>query len=238
MSDTKISALTAVSTPATTDEFAVNQGGSSKKITLSQILGGLVPGPVPLGGIIMWSGTVATVPTGFALCDGSANSPGPDLRDRFIVGARQDDGGAAKTNVTGSLTVSGGAATHNHTATSAAVSTHTLTTDVAVSTHSLSTNVALSTHSLSTNVAVADHSLTTSQGRTSSASTRAFVTTTSLTHTITQPVVQAHSITQPVVGDHTITQPVVAAHSITQPTISTESGLPPYYALALIQRMT
>jgi len=37
MADTKISALTAVTTPAGTDEFAVNQGGTSKKETLSQI---------------------------------------------------------------------------------------------------------------------------------------------------------------------------------------------------------
>jgi hypothetical protein len=37
MADTKISALTAVTTPATTDEFAVNQGGTSKKMTLAQI---------------------------------------------------------------------------------------------------------------------------------------------------------------------------------------------------------
>ncbi len=38
MADTKISALTAVVTPATTDEFAVNQGGVSKKITRQQML--------------------------------------------------------------------------------------------------------------------------------------------------------------------------------------------------------
>ena len=40
MADTKISALTAVTTPAGTDEFAVNQGGTSKKVTLAQIMGG------------------------------------------------------------------------------------------------------------------------------------------------------------------------------------------------------
>lgn len=38
MADTKISALTAVTTPESTDEFAVNQGGSSKKITRQQML--------------------------------------------------------------------------------------------------------------------------------------------------------------------------------------------------------
>lgn len=41
-------------------------------------------GPIPKGGIIMWSGTVADIPAGWALCDGVK---GPDLRDRFIVGA-------------------------------------------------------------------------------------------------------------------------------------------------------
>jgi hypothetical protein len=37
VADTKISALTAVVTPATTDEFAVNQAGASKKMTLAQL---------------------------------------------------------------------------------------------------------------------------------------------------------------------------------------------------------
>jgi len=216
-------------------------------------------GTVPVGAIIIWSGTIATIPGGYALCDGTANNPGPDLRDVFIIGAKQDDAGVPKTNVTGGLTSTGGAASHDHDATNAAVSAHTLstnvaidahslTTDVAVSAHTLSTNVALSAHSLTTDVAIANHSLTTSQGRTSTASSRAFVTTTTLTHTITQPVVQAHSITQPainahsitqpVVANHAITQPVVANHTVTQPTISTESSLPPYYALAYIQRMS
>ena len=40
-------------------------------------------GTIPLGGIIMWNGSVA--PTGWALCDGQNGTP--DLRDRFIVGA-------------------------------------------------------------------------------------------------------------------------------------------------------
>ena len=37
MADTKISALAAVVNPAATDEFAVNQGGTSKKMTLAQV---------------------------------------------------------------------------------------------------------------------------------------------------------------------------------------------------------
>src|SRR3990172_420875 len=63
-------------------------------------------GGVPIGGIIMWSGTVATIPATWQICDGTNGTP--DLRDKFVVGAKQDDGGVAKTNVTGSLTQSGG----------------------------------------------------------------------------------------------------------------------------------
>ena len=40
---------------------------------------------VPSGGIIMWSGSIASIPSGWLLCDGSNSTP--DLRNRFIVGA-------------------------------------------------------------------------------------------------------------------------------------------------------
>ena len=73
------------------------------------------------GMIVMWSGTVATIPSGWLLCDGTNSTP--DLRDKFVIGARQDDAGVAKTNVTGSLTQTGGTkdaivVSHTHTATS------------------------------------------------------------------------------------------------------------------------
>jgi microcystin-dependent protein len=45
-------------------------------------------GTIPVGGIIMWSGTIANIPTGWALCDG--NDSTPDLRNKFIVGAGTD----------------------------------------------------------------------------------------------------------------------------------------------------
>lgn len=40
---------------------------------------------VPVGGITLWSGTVAAIPSGWALCDGTQGTP--DLQDKFIVGA-------------------------------------------------------------------------------------------------------------------------------------------------------
>jgi microcystin-dependent protein len=60
-------------------------------------------GYVPSGGIIMWSGSVASVPAGWFLCDGTNSTP--DLRNRFIVGAGDTyavaaTGGAASVTLT------------------------------------------------------------------------------------------------------------------------------------------
>ena len=57
-------------------------------------------GVVPVGGIIMWSGSIASLTSSapnFKLCDG--NNGTPDLRNRFIIGANADDSGVAKSNV-------------------------------------------------------------------------------------------------------------------------------------------
>jgi len=40
-------------------------------------------GNIPQGGIIMWSGTNASIPTGWALCNGSNGTP--DLTDKFVI---------------------------------------------------------------------------------------------------------------------------------------------------------
>jgi len=53
---------------------------------------------VPSGAILLWSGSVASIPTGFVICDG--NNSTPDLRNRFVVGAGDtysvdDTGGSA-----------------------------------------------------------------------------------------------------------------------------------------------
>jgi hypothetical protein len=41
--------------------------------------------PTPAGVIVLWSGSIGSIPAGWALCNG--NNGTPDLRDRFIVGA-------------------------------------------------------------------------------------------------------------------------------------------------------
>lgn len=49
----------------------------------------------PIGGIIMWHGSAANIPEGWALCDGQNGTP--DLRGRFVVGA----GGTHSPNTSG-----------------------------------------------------------------------------------------------------------------------------------------
>lgn len=46
-------------------------------------------GTIPVGGIIMWSGALNQIPSGWALCNGQivAGAQTPNLQDRFIVGA-------------------------------------------------------------------------------------------------------------------------------------------------------
>jgi hypothetical protein len=72
------------------------------------------------GMIMMWSGTIATIPTGWVLCNGSNSTP--DLRNRFVIGAHSDNTGVANTTVTGGNTLTGGTkdaivVSHTHTAT-------------------------------------------------------------------------------------------------------------------------
>lgn len=60
---------------------------------------------LPIGTILIWHGSVATIPAGFVLCDGTNGTP--DLRDKFVIGA----GGSLAPGATG------GTETHTHTVT-------------------------------------------------------------------------------------------------------------------------
>jgi hypothetical protein len=57
---------------------------------------------VPRGAIIMWSGLLTNIPSGWALCDGSNGTP--DLRDRFIYGVQAGENPGA----------TGGNSAHTH----------------------------------------------------------------------------------------------------------------------------
>lgn len=84
--------------------------------------------PIPVGGIIMWSGAIANIPSGWNLCDGGTynSTVTPDLRNKFIVGAHSDLSGTAKSNIEGAstFTQTGGDINHNH---SGNTGNHTLT---------------------------------------------------------------------------------------------------------------
>ena len=54
-------------------------------------------GTFPLGGIIMWSGAISAIPTGWSLCNGSNGTP--DLRNKFVLGAWSDGASVAYPNV-------------------------------------------------------------------------------------------------------------------------------------------
>lgn len=72
---------------------------------------------MPSGGIIMWSGSVASIPSGWYLCNGSNSTP--DLRGRFVYGA----GGGYSPGDTG------GAETHTLTTAEMPAHTHTVVED-------------------------------------------------------------------------------------------------------------
>jgi microcystin-dependent protein len=69
---------------------------------------------LPAGVITMWSGSVATIPSGWVICDGTNGTP--DLRNRFIVGAGSTYAvGATGGSTAASTTSSNGAHTHTGT---------------------------------------------------------------------------------------------------------------------------
>ena len=177
----------------------------------------------PIGGIILWSGSVASIPANWAICDGTSGTP--NLRDRFVVGAGS----------TYAVAATGGAATvtldttqipaHSHTAdgdltaASAGAHTHTVsgstnTTGSHRHTQAFGYNVGGNTYSESGRINFAG---TTSDNAINPAGDHS--------HTVTGTAASA--------GAHT--------HDITGSTANTGGGLahenlPPYYALAYIMR--
>jgi len=60
---------------------------------------------VPEGSIVMFAGTIANIPTGWQLCNGTGTTTGgiavPDLTGRFVVHADADSGGTYAPGATG-----------------------------------------------------------------------------------------------------------------------------------------
>jgi len=79
---------------------------------------------IPHGVIVMWSGSQASIPTGWALCDGQNGTP--NLKDRFVIAAGNtyaigSNGGSATKNLSHTHT------TGNHALTIAEMPSHTVT---------------------------------------------------------------------------------------------------------------
>ena len=66
---------------------------------------------VPKGGIMLWSGAAADVPTGWAICDGSNGTP--NLQGKFAIGVSDDYAEGSSGGVAVQTTSS--VAPHNHT---------------------------------------------------------------------------------------------------------------------------
>lgn len=63
--------------------LAANPAVTTNDTTLATT--GFVHSILPAGTIVLWSGSVATIPNGWVLCNGGNGTP--DLRDKFVIGA-------------------------------------------------------------------------------------------------------------------------------------------------------
>lgn len=99
-----------------------------------------VQASVPAGVILLWSGSIASIPSGWLLCNGSSGTP--DLRDRFVVGA----------GTTYAVGASGGATTVTLATTNLPSHTHSLSATGTTGTESVG-----HTHSGTTNYTDVNH---------------------------------------------------------------------------------
>jgi microcystin-dependent protein len=70
-------------------------GSNTTQIANTAYVRGELTTLIPSGIILLWSGSTASIPSGWVLCNGSNSTP--DLRDRFVVGA----GSTYAVNATG-----------------------------------------------------------------------------------------------------------------------------------------
>lgn len=86
-------------------------GTNNTQIATTAFVNAAATSFIPTGVIVLWSGSVASIPSGWALCNGSNGTP--DLRDRFVIGAGNSYAVAATGGSKDAIVVS-----HDHTATS------------------------------------------------------------------------------------------------------------------------
>mgnify|MGYP003333308969 CR=1 FL=1 len=97
-------------------KFVIQSASATSIVTLDNLYPILQNAPasapsLPSGAIIMWSGSIGSIPSGYVICDGTNSTP--DLRNSFIVGAGNSYSVGATGGSTDAIVVS-----HTHTATS------------------------------------------------------------------------------------------------------------------------
>jgi hypothetical protein len=167
-----------------------------------------VQASLPSGVIVMWSGSIVSIPSGWLLCNGSSGTP--DLRDRFIVGAGSTYAVAATGGSANATLVS-----HTHTATSTSTFTGT-----ALGTHTHTD----SGHQHGYSVA------STTQAKPLSSGQPAFIGTSAVLTDSAQAQISSVSAGTPAGTVATTTS------NSTEGASATNANLPPYYALAYIMK--
>jgi len=176
---------------------------------------------VPVGTIVMWSGTLSSIPYGWALCDGNQGTP--DLRSRFIMSVSENED-------PGEL---GGAVEHSH---NSAHHIHSVTESV----HNHNVNPSGSTSIIS----AGSHDHTATVG--SPSANIDVVSTLGQTSVATSG--HNHSVTISSDGSHThqINLPSMTTNyagggtiqtGSQQAIINTTSHIPPYFTLAFIMKL-
>lgn len=90
-------------------------GTSNTQIATTAFVAAAASAFIPSGVIVMWSGSIAAIPTGWVICDGTNSTP--DLRDRFVVGAGSSYAVAATGGSKDAVVVS-----HSHSASTGSAS--------------------------------------------------------------------------------------------------------------------
>ena len=176
-----------------------------------------IPDAFSPGMIILWSGTTATIPVGWRLCDGGGGTP--NLVNRFIFGA-----GVGRTPGDTGGTADATLVSHSHTISSS------------------SANAGTHTHSISGSTGGAgahSHTYSKAGGSVTAGGGGAFspkalgVNTTTSTSAVGNHV---HSVSASAssAGNHNHTISSICGASGTS---ATNKNLPPYYALAYIMRL-
>jgi hypothetical protein len=108
--NSKANSVSPAFTGTPTAPTASSATNTTQLATTEYVTTAISTGGVPSGLIAIWSGSSATIPSGWLLCNGTSSTP--DLRNRFVVGAGSTYAVGATGGTADAVVVS-----HTHTAT-------------------------------------------------------------------------------------------------------------------------